>query len=154
MNQCNRTITSISRIKDRCDNWFQLLPNVFLENQLVLPIRSHTQHKIKIERDPLKPNLRCNIIAKYLTKDNYPMIHLQTPDNKARIYIFRFNPVKIQVMKRNITSIIIWHMKTGSAARCLRVLSPATIIKFRSIWWIFRSQFIVPSTNQEYKSAS
>uniref|UniRef100_U5FWU3 Uncharacterized protein n=1 Tax=Populus trichocarpa TaxID=3694 RepID=U5FWU3_POPTR len=35
-------------------------------------------------------------------------------------------------------------MKTGSAARCLRVLSPATIIKFRSIWWIFRSQFIVP----------
>lgn len=61
-----------------------------------MPIRSHTQHKIKIERDPLKPNLRCNIIAKYLTKDNYPMIHLQTPDNnKARMYIFRFNPVKI-----------------------------------------------------------
>ncbi|PIM98420.1 hypothetical protein CDL12_29097 [Handroanthus impetiginosus] len=38
-------------------------------------------------------------------------------------------------------------MKTGGAARCLRILRSTTIVKLGSVWRIIRSQLIVPSTS-------
>ena len=56
---------------------------------------------------------------------------------------------KIEVIEKRDSLIIIRNVESSGAARCLRVLSPTTVIELGSIRRIIGSQFIVPYVKQK-----
>lgn len=50
--------------------------------------------------------------------------------------------------------IIIRDMEASDTTRGIRILGPAAVVKLGSIWWIIRSQFIVPSMNQKHGAST